>query len=147
MWLMVAQGPVQGQGRERMLTVVFFFCREGAGPEDSLSSCARQVEEKYRAEQPEERGTRAQPLGQACKVREKLEGDVQGEGPVKELTGAEAAGSEAPQVALQKLMLNHYQLHPVPNPVYLLHVYQWRRIPPRLLHPHTLDRIWIGHNQ
>ena len=26
MWLMVAQGPVQGQGRERMLAVVFFFC-------------------------------------------------------------------------------------------------------------------------
>ena len=89
MWLMVAQGPVQGQGRERrMMAVVFFFCREGAGPEDSLSSCARQVEERYRAEQPEERGSRAQPLGQACKVREKHEGDVQEEGLVKELTGA-----------------------------------------------------------
>ena len=29
MWLMVAQGPVQGQGRERMMAVVFFFCTEG----------------------------------------------------------------------------------------------------------------------
>ena len=67
MWLMVAQG----QGRERMMAVVFFFCREGAGPEDSLSSCVRQVEERYRAEQPEERGSRAQHLGQACKVKEK----------------------------------------------------------------------------
>ena len=88
MWLMVAQGPAQGQGRERMLAVVFFFYREGEGPEESLSSCARQVEERYRAEQPEERESRAQPLGQACKVREKHEGDVQGEGLVKELTGA-----------------------------------------------------------
>ena len=130
MWLMVAQGPVQGQGRERMLAVVFFFYREGAGPEDSLSSCARQVEERYRAEQPEERGSRAHHLGRPCKVREKHEGDVQGEGLVKERTGGEAAGSDAPQVPLQKLMLNHYQLHPVPNPVYLLHVHQWRRIPP-----------------
>ena len=130
MWLMVAQGPAQGKGRERMLAVVFFFCREGAGPEDSLSSCARQVEERYRAEQPEERGSRAQHLGQACKVREKHEGVVQGVGLVKELTGAEAAWSEAPQVTLQNLMLNHYQLHPVPNPVSLLHVHQWRRIPP-----------------
>ena len=59
MWLMVAQGPAQGKGRERMLAVVFFFYREGEGPEDSLSSCARQVEERYRAEQPEERGSRA----------------------------------------------------------------------------------------
>ena len=80
------------------------------------------MEERYRAEQPEERGTRAQPLGQTCKVKEKLEGDVQGEGLEKELTGAEAAGSEAPQVTLQKLIVNHYQLHPVPN--------QCRRIPP-----------------
>ena len=41
------------------------------------------------------------PLGQACKVRQKLGGDVQGEGLKEELTGAEAAVAEAPQVALQ----------------------------------------------
>ena len=61
----------------------------------------RKVEERYRAEQPEERGSRAQHLGQACKVRENLGGDVLGEGLEEELTGAEAAMAEATQVTLQ----------------------------------------------
>ena len=39
-------------------------------------------------------------MGQAWKVREKLGGDVQGEELEEELTGAEAAVAEAPQVTL-----------------------------------------------
>ena len=43
-------------------------------------------------------------MGQACKVRGKLGGDVLGEGLEEELTGAEAAVAEAPQVTLQYMV-------------------------------------------
>ena len=41
----------------------FVSCREGTGPEDSLSSCVRQVEERYRAEQPEKKKKQSTSLG------------------------------------------------------------------------------------
>ena len=53
--------------RNRKLTVGIVYCREVAGLDDSLSSCMRQVEERYRVE-----------------VMEELGGDVQGEGLGKE---------------------------------------------------------------
>ena len=37
--------------RNRKLTVVIVYCRVVAGFDDSLSSCMRQVEEKYRVEE------------------------------------------------------------------------------------------------
>ena len=51
-WVMVAQGPIRGQRRKRKLTVDLVYCREVAELDDSLSSCMRQVEERYRVEQP-----------------------------------------------------------------------------------------------
>ena len=41
----------------------FVSCREGVGSEDSLSSCVRQVEERYRAEQPEKKRELSTALG------------------------------------------------------------------------------------
>jgi hypothetical protein len=37
--------------RKRKLTVGIVYCREVAGLDDSLSSCMRQVEERYRVEE------------------------------------------------------------------------------------------------
>ena len=62
MWLMVAQGPVK-DWRKRKLAMGFVSCREGAGPEDSRTSCVRQVEERYRAEQPEKKRKQSTALG------------------------------------------------------------------------------------
>ena len=49
--------------RERKLEMGFVSCREGVGPEDSPSSCVRQVEERYRAEQPEKQRIKSTALG------------------------------------------------------------------------------------
>mgnify|MGYP006906398873 CR=1 FL=1 len=38
--------------RKRKLTVGIVYCREVAGLDNSLSSCMRQVEERYRVEEP-----------------------------------------------------------------------------------------------
>ena len=46
-----------------MLAMGFVSCREGAGPEDSLSSCVRQVEERYRGEQPKKKRKQSTALG------------------------------------------------------------------------------------
>ena len=39
--------------RKRKLTVGIVYCREVRGLDDSLCSCMRQVEERYRVEEPE----------------------------------------------------------------------------------------------
>ena len=46
--------------RKRKLTVGIVYCREVAGLDNSLSSCMRQVEERYRVEEPE--GVRGQSI-------------------------------------------------------------------------------------
>ena len=71
-WLTVAQVPIRGKRREGKQTGAS-FTTEVAGLEYILSSCVRQVKERYRAEQPGVR--RSSQRG-----REELEGDVQGEG-------------------------------------------------------------------
>ena len=46
-WLTVAKGPVRGQRREGRLVVGLISCSQLAGLEDHLSSCVRQVVERY----------------------------------------------------------------------------------------------------
>ena len=60
-WLTVAQVPIRGKRREGKQTGAS-FTTEVAGLEYILSSCVRQVKERYRAEQPE--GEKEQPEGE-----------------------------------------------------------------------------------
>ena len=84
------------------------FTSEVAGLETILFSFVRQVEERYRVEQPE----REQSAALGLKGSRSLDLEVMS----RERTGSQVFVTDAPVHPKQKFIPDNYQLHPAPLP-------------------------------